>query len=111
MGSLGRHCTWSNSRTNVLVSALPPIIGGSTCKLLSFKDREEKLSVVRASIRPLPEGSATSSGRDEGSWAAQRVERSDRHTAARQMLKKRRVRIIRKSLGGAFSSQHSALSA
>src|SRR5215470_2496825 len=109
MGSFGRHCTRSNSRTNVLVSAFPPTIGGSGCKLLSFKDRDEKLSVARASTTPLPEGSATSSGRDESSWAAKRVERSDKHTTTKPALEKKRARIIME-FPRSKSSQHSAFS-
>src|SRR5215831_10093449 len=109
MGSFGRHCTRSNSRINVLVSALPPTIGGSGCKSLSFKDRDEKLSVARASATPLPEGSATSSGRDDNSWAARRVERSDRHTTTKPALEKKRARIIGNFLGvKAVCTQHSA---
>src|SRR5215472_11603646 len=93
MGSFGRHCTRSSSRINVLASALPPGTGGSACKWLSFKDREEKLSSARARAAPLPEGSATSSGRDESSWAAKRMERSHRQTTTKPVQEKRRARI------------------
>src|SRR5215472_14198721 len=109
MGSFGRHFTRTNSRTNVLVSALPPTIGGSACRSLSFKDKDEKLSVARSRFTPLPDGSGTSPGKDADCWAANGRERIDSHTATKPMLEKGRMLIISR-ISLKEGNPHSAIS-